>query len=675
MTRGRLPRSVLALFAVLFLASAPVALATNPPKLTGQITDLVDKLSLPDPSVTAALDSLAQGHGVTMSVLLDNTMPEAATTYAKTVANANNLGDHQALLVVTFADHHFSLWVGTGITNVSAADIDNILNGAVKEHLRNNDVPGAIVGAANGLGLVLAANPPGGTAPNSNPGGNAPVVTTSPAAPDFSGLLLILWSILLAVLALTLIFLVSLFVAADLRARDRAAALSARARALEQQAATAFTAADEALKSAGQDADFAEAEFGDAVAAPFHGTVTKLSANMHDLSMLQARVADSNFGARNPADPISAAPEGNLFARWFARRIDPAPAARITAYQQIIEEAEGITSAASAQAEGIRGLREAERTLAAETAKLSARQATVSADLAAAQNRSQALAARSPSAFKAVATNIDGAQRMLGLIEDDLKTARTAVNLAKASGPEVGAGALAIGRVAARLDKIGVLIGAIDSMTKEVETAAQTLPGHLTAAAAEIAKARVADTSDDVKGEEKILSQAADALKEAQGLAQSDPYASDAAAVKAANLADGVIKQVNDAVAARARREAAARDAYASAGRSLAEARSYIESHSSVVSGSARSRLEEADRQYQRYHDSMSTAEMIAAMAAMNAIVNNAGSAYSSAQADVSRHEEAEQEAQREAYSSHDYGSSSGGDWGGGGGMSSGGSW
>ena len=676
---GRLVRSVLALFAVLLLVSAPVTLAANPPTLTGQITDLVGKVSLTDPTIKAALDALAQGHGVTMSVLLDNTMPEASTTYSKTVATANNLGDHQALLVITFSDHQFSLWVGTGITNINPADIDNILNGAVKEHLRNNDVPGAIVGAANGLGLVLATNPVGGTGPAASPQ-NAPIITQTPAPlPDFSGLFRILIVLLLLSIALLLLVRLVLFLLAGRQARDRAAERLARAKTLGQQASSAFVGADEAVKTAGQEADFAEAEFGEAVAAPFHAAVTQLSGKMHDLSAQQAQVAGADFGQSDPAESTAEEPKSSEdapFARWFARRADPVPAARIVAYQKIIASAQAITQAAAAQAEPIKGLREAERTLATETPNLVTRAASVTEDLEAAAIRSQALSTRSPSAFKAVATNIEGARRMLGLVEADLKTAAAAVGLAKVSGPEVGAGALAIGRVASRLDKIGVLIGAIDSMAQEVETAAKTLPGHLAAAATEIAKAGVADTADDVKGEDQILRQAADTLKEAQNLSAGDPYAADALAVKAAGLADGLIKQVHDAVAARARREAAAKDAYASAGRSLAEARSYIDSHSSVIGSSARSRLEEADRQYRGYHDSMSTAEMIAAMAAMNAIESDAGSAYSSARSDVSRHEEAEEAAQREAYSSHDSdGSSFGGSWGGGGGISSGGSW
>ena len=313
---------------------------------------------------------------------------------------------------------------------------------------------------------------------------------------------------------------------------------------------------------------------------------------------------------------------------------------------------------------------------------LRTRLATVTTAVNAGQANALALQRRSASAYESVKTNIKGATDLLALAKTDLDFAARGA-LPGAAGPDRGAGTLAAGRAAGRLDKIGVLLDAIKTMTNAVETATTQLPAHLRNAAAEIAKAARADTNNDVQGEERTISVAQKDLDQAQTLVDADPYQAEELAMSALTRADAVLEQVRDAVEARQRQEAAAQEAYRKAQRAVEQADSYIKSNKSVVSGAARRKLAAAQQSLQQYPSGMSVAQMVAAMVMMQGIQRDAQKAYDDAQNDVSAHEASE-----DSYSSHDSyhgghgsgssydsgGSSSGGSWGGGGGISSGGS-
>jgi len=685
----------------LFLTLASSAVAANSPKLAGQVTDLTTggKVNVSDPTITSSLNSLASAHGVTMEVLLADSMNGVDPgAYAKQVATDNNLGDHQALLVITFSDRQYGMWVGSGITNVGATDINNVLNGAVKQHLLSGDTAGAIAAGADGLGVIIASNPVGGGGNAATPaaGGNTtPVAPSAPQKPiDFSGFLLVCGILLGGIVVLLLVGTGALFFAGWLKSRKGASALAAKMDALSSAAAKSFVDTDEALKSADQEIDFAGAEFGDKIAAPYRQSLTGLQTSMRDISTLQAAVNDADFGlagAQGSASaPVSAyskakttLDEGeaeygwNIFGHFFAARANPVISAKCDAYQTILDKTAAINKTLSAQMAQIANLRDLEKTLPKRVPGLTASLDNTKKAIAAAVQRALALSGRSKSAYKTVATNIDGARKLADLAGADLAIAQQAVSSVAPTGAIEGAGTLAAASAEGRIAKIAVLIGALDAMAKEVDTAAAALSGHLTSAKAEIDKAAIADHNNDVSGEEKTVAQAQALLTQARMLSHSDPYAADQVALAALKLADSVLDQVRDAVAARVRQEEAAKEAYAAAQRSLTQAQSYINSHRSVVNSSARSSLERANGQFAAYNGELSTAQMIAAAATMAAIAHDAESAYSHARSDVADHEASEAAS---SYSSHDTysgggfgGSSSGGSWGGGGGISSGG--
>lgn len=673
---------------LLCLVLAPAVAAADPPTLTGTITDRAgSQVQADDPTITRALTSLSEGHGVSLKVLLDHSMNGAdPNTYPKTVATANNLGDHEALLVITFDDREFGLWVGEGVANVSAADLSSILNGAVKEHLRNQDTAGAIVAAADGLGLVLNANAGGNNGGNGGNSGATPVPAQPSAPADFSGLANFLGLLLILTIAFIVIGLCSAFGLAWWKARAAVRAIRVRRAALSAGSAQAFLAADEAQKSAEQEVDFAQAEFGDEIATPYRTHLVATAGELQKIATLQAAVSDPGFGHDPAADASDDDRPRGLFGRFFAARTDRAVAAAITAYTSIQTRASAVSTSLAALVAEIAQLRELQHSLPSRLPGLKTALAAASAKISAATPIDAALAKRSPSAYRTVAVNLAGAIQLHDLATADLASAAAAL-AADASGPASGQGALAAQRAADRLAKIGTLLAALTTMRDEVEKAANALPGHLAAAEAEIGKATRADTADDVRGEETEIAKARAILGAAAATATSDPYQADQLALKAAATADAVIGEVRDAISARQRREAAAREAYASAGQSLTQAKSYIASHHGVVSASARSDLESAEQRFGSLGSSPSTAQLLLALALLNSVQGDAEQAYSSAQSDVAEHEAAEERSSYHSYDSYHGGSgissgssfgggtSFGGSFGGGGGVSAGGHW
>jgi uncharacterized membrane protein YgcG len=664
--------SLLALFGALLLLPA-TALAASP-ALSGQITDPGGRISSADVArVSAAIEALRSSSGINLRVYLGDSMNGAdPAAYAKTMATDNGLGTHDALLTVTFSDREYAIWVGDGLTGVISTDkIQSILTGSVAQSLRNGDTAGAVIAAANGLGTVSSI-------PNA-PTANSGTGTTTPPAPskpfDWGGLLMLMLVIVGVVIFCVLAVILLLFAVAFSRAHAAAGSLGSQVADLRKQASAALVAADAAVQSGSQDADFAEAEFGSAIAAPAKTLVANMATKSKQAFALAATAEDPNTA--DPA-PDDADLTGSVFDRFFAARVDRRAVAQKRIYAQVLEDAKAINDALAAQAASLAALRAAESDLPGKVPALREALAAARSAIAAAKPRASALAARSASAYESVKTNIDGADQLAASAEQDIATAITGA-APGASGPDRGAGTIAADRASGRLDKIKVLLAALDTMSGSVDTAAADLPARLRTAASEIERASHADTGNDVAGEEKAVTGAQNYLDTAKRLSASDPYAADQAAISALAAADAVLGQIRDAQAARARREAAAQEAYRSAQRSLDEAESYVNSHHSTVRSATRHQLEDARARFSHFDDHTNIATLVASMAVLTAVQHDASGAYSAARQDVSDHEDTYSSySSGSSYSSHDTsfggGLSSGGGFGGGGGISFGGS-
>ena len=668
-------RRVVSALSALLVAGALLLPATTlaaSPQLSGQITDSGGHIASTDlPRVSAAIDALRSSSGINLRVYLGDSMSGVdPAAYAKTMATDNLLGNHDALLTITFSDRQYAIWVGDGVTGITAAKIQSILTGSVAQSLRNGDTAGAVIAAANGLGTMNSV-----PNPTADVGGGS----TTPQAPakpiDWSGFLMVLLIIVAVIIFVTLAGLLLLFALAWSRAHAASSKLRTQVADLHAQASTALVAADAAVQSGSQDADFAEAEFGSAIAGPAKILVGNMAARSKDAFALAATAEDPSTSDPAPDDSDL---EGSVFDRFFAARVDRHLTAQKRIYAGVLDAASAINDALTAQSTSLAKLRAAEKDLPGKLPALREALAAARSAIAAAKPRAAALAARSASAYEPVKTNIDGAGHLAGSVEGDITTATTGA-APGASGPDRGAGTIAASRASDRLDKIKVLLAAIDTMAASVDTAAADLPKRLVAAAVEIDKANHADTHNDVKDEERALSGAATDLAAAKRLASVDPYAADEAAISALTRADAVLGTIRDAVAARERAEAAASEAYRSAQRVLDKAESYVKSHHSTVHKATRNKLEDARERFSHFDGHTDIATLIASMAILQAVQHDAIRAYSTAQQDVSDHEDTYSSSSGSSYSSHDTsyggggGTSFGGGFGGGGGISSGG--
>lgn len=680
--------SLLALGLVALLLVASPALAYEYPTLSGPITDLVGKVDVNDPGISAALAALNDSHNIELRVLLADSMGGMDPgDYARAAAQANNLGTFDGLLVITFADRQYGIWLGEGTTSVSVEEIHAILDNEVASALRAGDVTGAIVAAAEGLGT--AAAPAGIPAPDVS---IAPAIHNEPL--DLSGFFGALLVLFLGLGILTLLVGGGFLAFRWYRTYLTNVAEAARMRDLSAKAASAVVSTDEALKAAAQEVDFVEAEFGAEQAAAHRSALKPLTELMSRVFALAAKLNDPALTAGNAGQPSALEdvakiqgsltaesdelrqlrvpddipPLGRLPAPWR----NPVLGARSAGYQQILEATAELNAGLEIETKTLHALRDLENALPTRLPALATRLTATRGAIAAAEPQLAALATRSASANKAVANNVSGAQKLAELADKDLASAKT-------KDASKGEATLVASRAEGRLAKIDILLAGIATMTEQVQAADKALPGHLVDAQAEIERAAGADTANDVKDEEAQLKIARAKLAQAKSLAASDPYAADSAALGALQAADAVVGQIRDAQEARVRKEQAAKEALGQAQRSLTEAKTYIDSHSSVVSAGARTRLAQASAQLSPYHSGMDPLQLYLVLSLLQSAQHNASAAYTQAQSDVSNHESSYSSSYVSpshdtfAGGSFDGGISGGGGFGGG--VSAGGGW
>lgn len=142
---------LLAAFALLVLAIAPMAQAQDVPRLTQHVTDTTGTLSAPD---VAALESklvaLEQRKGSQVTVLMvPTTGTEALETYSLAVVEQNKLGrkgiDDGLLLLVAKDDRKVRLEVGYGLEGVVTDAISSrIIREYITPRFRGGDYAGGL---------------------------------------------------------------------------------------------------------------------------------------------------------------------------------------------------------------------------------------------------------------------------------------------------------------------------------------------------------------------------------------------------------------------------------------------------------------------------------------------------------------------------------------------------
>jgi hypothetical protein len=336
----------------LALATAGAALAVDPPRLTGTVTDLAGALEGGTAEVESGLADVRDASGVQTFVLfVDSTDSRSITEFADQTAALNSLGVNDALIVVAMEDRSDAIWVSDGL-DITNDEIDDVIANTLEPGLGDGDFVNAVVSAAQRLGEA-ATNRPATAAPvtaapeplptvdggtgggNGNGGGGGGL-----GVGTFIGLTLV--GIGIVVLAV--------WAASRLRGWREADERDRQTGRLAREANAALVAVDERVRNANEEVGFVEAEYGDAEAEPLRAAVAAARTELRAAFEIRQKLDDST-----PEDP----PTREAMLRDIVTRTQQASAgldaeeARLSELRNLERDAPKILAALPAQADAV----------------------------------------------------------------------------------------------------------------------------------------------------------------------------------------------------------------------------------------------------------------------------------------------------------------------------------
>ncbi|HKF86023.1 MAG TPA: TPM domain-containing protein [Candidatus Limnocylindrales bacterium] len=564
------------------------------PRLEDRVTDQADVLTDGDVTeIEQALDELESAHNIQLFVaFIDSTGVEDVTSFAEGTAQTSSLGGNDALLLVAVEDRSDALWVGDSLDEVTTDEIDAILAEHVEPELADGDFAGAAAAGADGLGdasagTIVPTVPPLATVPPGEAGEGATAGGGFSLAPLLAVVFLVGGGILVA------------RGLADRRRRSKEA--RAAHDTLSREANRALLAADEALKDAANDVEFAAAQWGEDEVKAYRQAIANATSDLRTAFELRQRLDD--------AEPETAADQERMLKEIISRTTN---AARLLDEQEHrFDQLRDLEQAAPAQLEAlgpaIEALRARRQAAAAEYARIASTYA--------------------PSAVTSVAGN-----------ETEAEKAIQSAAAEAARGIEVAATRRSDAVIALRRAQEGVaratrLLEAVERLGARLDEAAARLPGELEAAATDVATARagVEDrrslpplapgtstqpplapgaTPPAPRDAGAALANAERLLDEARRAAEAhplDPLAALERATQANQAADAIIANLREAEAQRVRRLQVAGTAVASARGHVDRATDYITTRRHGVGRAARTRAAEAALRLEEAEASAST--------------------------------------------------------------------
>ncbi len=573
--------------AVLLLAlSATATLALgDPPRLRNGVTDQAGVLSASEErTVQAALDRLRTDHDVQLFVAyIDTTGAEDVNAFTDSTAQVSSLGGNDALILVAIEDRSYSMWVGDSLTEISDAEIDTILTDTLEPRLVDGDYAGAMIASAEAVGAAM---------------GGAPIITQAPAtaraatpAPTAatggtgagtgsgsSGGGLNVTPIIAFLLVAGGLFLVGRTI---LVRRRLGTVQTAGLDTLNTEANRALLAADEGLKDAANDVEFASAQWGEAEVGPYRDAIRQANEELRAAFALRQKLDDAH-----PEKP----PERDAMLREIIARCTRG-GQLIDAQEQRFDQLRDLEAAAPAQLATLPPLVEA---LRARRTAAEAVAAHIRTDYA-------------PSATASVSGNLEEAAKALDA------AAAEATRGAGVVATKPSEGVVALRRSQEAMARATQLVEGVERLGASLDDAAGRLAAELDAAARDVEAARTAvsglarapqvpPTAPGAPGAPATdpaaaLRAAEVALGEARRATEArplDPLAALQRAVSANQAADAIVAQVADVNAQLARRRQVAETAIATAQGHITRATDYITTRRHGVGEAARTRAAEA---------------------------------------------------------------------------------
>ncbi len=565
--------AVAALLALALLATgARPAAASQPTNLAHQLTDDVNALTpSQEAQVQAALDRLLKETGVQLWIqFTDTTGSLTAPDFAAETATRSSLGGSDLLLVIAMDDHSYG-YSRPDAFPLSNADLEQLLSSDLEPGLRAGDNAAAVTDFSTALRAALLgsapATAPGRTevpAPTTTPGGGGG--STGGGGSGFgigTAFMLLVVVGIVAVLGWALLFRRRPGAGAPGTPSDPLAALSDKE--LEAEANRELLATDDAVRDSEQELGFAQAQFGEAEAAPFGVAIDAAKADLRGAFEIRQRLDDAT-----PEDrPTRRRMLGELITacRSAQGRLD-AEEQRFEKLRAFQREAPGILAGLPAAADA------------------------VEARLPAVTRTMAHLAEYANTAWQPVATNVDEA------------TARVAAARAAVTEGQAATAAGDDGRVAASAragqEALGQATGfldAVEHLAADLDQARDRVAGEIADATADVARARAAAPTDAAMqarlGEaEALLAGARTDLDHPK----PDVAPAYAKARQANGIADEVLAGIRSAEEQRAALAARLDTSIRGAQATLTRATGYVSTHRGGVREAARTRLAEAQR-------------------------------------------------------------------------------
>jgi hypothetical protein len=569
----RIPARRLA--AALLTASAMLAALALPAtaedilQLDGVVTDTTGVLAGSEADIEAASNAAA-AEGIQPFVLFVSTTDDrSAEEYAFETATANSLGVDDALILVALDDRTDFIWLSDGLDAITDEELDGIISEVLEPGLRDGDFPAATIRTIDALAEAAASEPVVPT--------DAPPPTAAPpdggggeGSDDGIGLG--------TILALGLVGAGGYLVWRRWRSARPIPAGSAAPGApappapvdlptLSRQANALLIATDERIRDAGQEVDFAEAQYGADAVTELRDAVAGAKAELAAAFTVRQRLDDD-------------VPEDD--------------ATRRAMLQEIVDRTTAAGAALDAGTDRIRELRDLERDAPRTLVELPARIEAVEDRIPAAEATMTRLQAYAEPTWAAVRGNLEEARKGLAGARDAVIIGSTAAGADDRSDVAVATQEALEGITGAT-----ALLDAIDTLASTVADAERRLPMELREARADVAAAETAAGGSIGSAVGAARSEAIAAIERAQAAADArpvDPLEALRLATEAHRLADALLVQVRDAAAAAERVRLTAGASIATASGQVERAAAFIEGRRRGVGETARTRLAEARR-------------------------------------------------------------------------------